>query len=68
MLTKSEGQFQQISFVNGICTTKGGSHVSHIADQIVDSLMPNLKKKAKDIAIKPFHIKNQIRIFVNCLI
>jgi len=68
MITKSEGQFQQISFVNGICTTKGGSHVNHIMDQIVDKLMPNLKKKAKDITIKPFQIKNQMRIFVNCLI
>jgi len=35
MVAKSEGQFQQVSFVNGICTTKGGSHVNHIMDQIV---------------------------------
>ncbi len=68
MITKSDGQFQQISFVNGICTTKGGAHVNHITDQIVDKLMPMLKKKAKDIAIKPFQIKNQMRVFVNCLV
>ena len=27
----SEGAFQQVSFVNAICTTKGGSHVEYIA-------------------------------------
>lgn len=68
MVTKSEGQFQQISFVNGICTTKGGSHVNHITDQIVEKLLPLLKRKAKDINIKPFQIKNHMRVFINCLI
>ena len=68
MISKSDGQFQQISFVNGICTTKGGTHVNHIMDQIIEKLLPNLKKKAKDIIIKPFQIKNHMRIFVNCLI
>jgi len=68
MITKSDGQFQQVSFVNGICTTKGGAHVNHIADQIVEKLLPKLKTKAKDISIKPFQIKNHMRIFVNCLI
>jgi DNA topoisomerase-2 len=35
MISKSDGQFQQISFVNSICTTKGGTHVNHIMDQII---------------------------------
>ena len=30
----SDGQFQQVSFVNAICTTKGGQHVNYIADQV----------------------------------
>lgn len=65
---KSEGQFQQISFVNGIATTSGGTHVTHVCDQIVEKLMPHLLKKVKDIDIKPFQIKAHIRVFVNCLI
>lgn len=45
----SDGQFQQVSFVNSICTIKGGTHVNYIADQIVDKIMGVLKKKHKDI-------------------
>lgn len=28
----SDGQFQQVSFVNSICTSKGGTHVAYITD------------------------------------
>jgi len=28
----SDGAFQQVSFVNSICTTKGGTHVEYIAN------------------------------------
>jgi DNA topoisomerase-2 len=31
----SDGQFQQVSFVNAICTSKGGTHVNYVADQVV---------------------------------
>lgn len=30
--TISEGQFQNVSFVNSICTSKGGTHVNYITD------------------------------------
>ena len=68
MVTKSDGQFQQISFVNGICTNNGGTHVNHVCDQIVEKLLPQLNKKVKDIQIKPFQVKSQFRVFINCLI
>lgn len=32
MCSLSDGQFQQVSFVNSICTIKGGSHVNYLAD------------------------------------
>ncbi|KAL1925022.1 uncharacterized protein VTP21DRAFT_4676 [Calcarisporiella thermophila] len=62
-LSVSEGQFEQVSFVNSICTTKGGTHVNHIADQIVDYIKNSAKMK-----LKPFQIKSQMWVFVNCLI
>ena len=34
LLCPSDGHFQQISFVNGIFTYKGGKHVEYITNQI----------------------------------
>lgn len=64
----SDGQFSQISYCNGIATTKGGTHVSYIADQVVQGLVDLVKKKNKAVAVKPFQIKNHVSVFVNCLV
>ncbi|KAG5443900.1 DNA topoisomerase 2-alpha, variant 2 [Clonorchis sinensis] len=62
--------FQQVSFVNGIATTKGGKHVDYIADQLNNKLIEIVKKKSgkSGVQIKPFQIKNHMWLFVNCLI
>ena len=39
--------FKQVSFVNGICTYRGGSHVKHITDIIVEEIRNEVCKKAK---------------------
>lgn len=66
----SEGQFQQVSFVNSIATTKGGTHVDYISKQIVDGIIESISKKAKKqvTTIKPFTVKNHLWVFVNCLV
>ena len=65
----SDGSFQQVSFVNSVATTSGGSHVNHVADQIVNKLLDIVKKKNKGGAqLKPNQIRNHIFIFVNALI
>ncbi|CEG41489.1 dna topoisomerase 2 [Plasmopara halstedii] len=64
----SEDGFQQVSFVNGICTTKGGQHVSYIVEQITTKLVNVLKKKNKGEAVKPNYIKNHMSVFVSALI
>ncbi|RVX73300.1 DNA topoisomerase 2 [Exophiala mesophila] len=67
--TVSDGSFQQVSFVNSIATTSGGTHVNYIADQIVNRLMEIVKKRNKGGAVlKPNQIRNHIFIFVNALI
>ena len=43
----SDDGFQQFSFVNSIATTKGGTHISHVADQVVEKVLEHLKKKHK---------------------
>ncbi|KAI8920016.1 DNA topoisomerase [Powellomyces hirtus] len=67
--TLSDGHFQQVSFVNSICTTKGGTHVEHVAAQLASGLMEAVKKKDKKaIALKPQQVKNHMWVFVNCSI
>ncbi|CAG8971259.1 hypothetical protein HYALB_00001425 [Hymenoscyphus albidus] len=65
----SDGSFNQVSFVNSIATTSGGTHVNYIADQICDKLLEVVKKKnAKGAALKANQIRNHIFLFVNALI
>jgi len=70
LVAKSDGDgFQHCSFVNGISTPKGGTHVAHVVDQLVDSILVKAKKEAgKSSEIKPIHVKNQLWIFINCLV
>ncbi|GAB7337928.1 hypothetical protein MBLNU457_4312t1 [Dothideomycetes sp. NU457] len=65
----SDGSFQQVSFVNSIATTAGGTHVNYIADQVVNKLAEIVKKKNKGgVALKNAQIKNHMFLFVNCSI
>ncbi|KAJ1939581.1 DNA topoisomerase 2, partial [Linderina macrospora] len=59
----SEGQFNQVSFVNNINTVRGGTHVTYIADQIIKKFIASTKKNK--ISIKPHQVKNNMWIFVN---
>ena len=66
----SDGSFQQVSFVNSIATTSGGTHVNYIADQVCNKLLEIVKKKKNNKAanLKANQIRNHIFLFVNCLI
>jgi DNA topoisomerase II len=66
--TMSDGQFNQVSFVNSIATTKGGTHVEHVAQQIIAKLVEEVKKRNKAAPVKPHQIKQHLWVFVNCLI
>ncbi|KAH9301945.1 hypothetical protein KI387_013528, partial [Taxus chinensis] len=69
-VTSSDAQFQQVSFVNGIATIKGGSHVDYIANQITTHVMNIVKKKNKNAAatLKPHAVKGHLWVFVNAKI
>ena len=60
--------FKQISFVNGICTYHGGSHVDYITNNIIDKIKIQISKKHKDLVIKPSAIKENMIIFINAII
>lgn len=67
-ITPSDGQLTQVSFVNSICTLKGGTHVANVADQIAIRLGEHISKKDKKMKVRPFQIKNQLALYINCLI
>lgn len=59
-----------MSFVNSIATTKGGTHVNHVLDQLVGRITEAVRKKRelKDVKFKPNVVKNHLWVFLNCLI
>jgi len=59
--------FRHVSFVNGVDTFNGGSHIDYIVNQITAKLRDYIKKKHK-IDVKPNNIKQQLFIFINCTI
>ncbi|KAJ4833336.1 DNA topoisomerase 2 [Turnera subulata] len=64
----TEGQFQQVSFVNSIATIKGGTHVDYVTSQITNFVMNAVNKKDKNANIKAHNVKNYLWVFVNALI
>lgn len=58
---------QEVSFVNGIFTSRGGRHVSHLLDQLVAGIQPILEKRLKR-PVKPSLIRPNLSVFCSCLI
>lgn len=66
----SDGNFRQMSFVNSIATTSGGSHVTHVLDQITTHAVEQMAKRNKGKAGKltKQHVRNHVFLFINCKI
>ena len=60
----TSGGFQQCSWVNGICTTKGGSHVDKIVKVLCDAIVAD-KRCA---TLKPAQIKASLFVFVRAVV
>ena len=61
------GTHEQMSFVNGINTIRGGKHVEYLTNAITKKLVEmTLAKKKK--TIKPQHIKDNLFIFIKSVI
>ena len=58
-------EFIQVSFVNGIHTSKGGKHVEYILNQIIRKLVDFIEKKKKT-KVNPNTIKEQLILFLRC--
>lgn len=60
--------FHQMSFVNGIHTANGGTHVDYAVTQITKNLINVYRSRNKDITITPNMLKQRMYLFVNALI
>lgn len=66
-IAPSDDGFQHVSFVNGSETIVGGSHVEHVATDIVENLRTFFKKKHK-VDVKPADIKGHLLLFLDSTI
>ena len=60
----TSGGFQQCSWVNGIATTKGGSHV----DKVTKALIDEITKDKRCATLKPAQVKASLFVFVKATI
>ena len=60
----------QISFVNGIWTYIGGTHVEYIANQVTKKIIEHIKaqSKYKTLTVKPSHIREHLTFFIDSVI
>jgi DNA topoisomerase-2 len=58
-------EFVQVSFVNGIYTSKGGKHVEYILNQITRKLCEYIETKKKT-KVNSNTIKEQLMLFIRC--
>ena len=59
--------FKQVSYVNGIWTYCGGTHVGYIVEQITKKMIEHIKQKYK-LTAKPALIKEYLTVFIDAVI
>ncbi len=68
-LSESGHEFQQVSFVNSVCTSGGGVHVSRVYESLVKQLAPLIDRKNKNRCKDTSgHIAGHVWLFINCRI
>ena len=60
-------KFFSMSFVNGIWTSKGGTHVDSVTNQVVGHIVDYLETKKK-VKVKPSLVKDHLAIFITSMI
>jgi DNA topoisomerase-2 len=57
----SRDGFRQVSYVNGVCTTKGGTHVDHVVGLITSGIIEDLGNK---INLRPAQVKETLSVVI----
>ncbi|XP_065203912.1 DNA topoisomerase 2-like [Planococcus citri] len=60
--------YNHMSFVNNVATTKGGTHLDYFVDIIVKKLLGNIDRGRLKGVFQAYHIKYNLFVFVNCLV
>lgn len=67
VLYDTNAGFVQMSFVNGVCTYKGGTHIDNVVEQITKNLITYIKEKKK-VNVKAQYIRDNISIYLDSVI
>jgi len=63
--TSPDHKFRQVSFVNGICTIRGGKHVTHVADAIAKMMADyGNSQSRKKTSLKAASVRDNLWVFV----
>ena len=62
------GSFSQVTLVNSIATTRGGSHVNHVCDQVSKRLAEMIQQRHREFAVRSADVKHHLRLYIACLI
>lgn len=65
LATSLDGNFSHASFVNGISTRKGGSHVNYVSGLISKTMVATAKKGRP---LKASYVKDNMMLFLRCVI
>lgn len=71
MVVNPDAKFEQVSFVNGISTIKGGKHVDYVVNGLTKKIQNTVSTKGfkrKKIELKTAHLKDNIFMFVKSTI
>lgn len=65
-----DGAFRHVSFVNGICTPKGGKHVEHVAAALCKRVAEAMaaRRGAADAPVKPATVRAAMWLFLRCTV
>jgi DNA topoisomerase-2 len=65
-LAASREGFKSISFVNGVATSGGGTHVEHVVSVLCRRVADLIQAKAKgSLVIRPAFVRERLMVFVN---
>ena len=67
VVVNTEGKYEHISYVNGICTYQGGTHVNYIMNQIAKKTIDHIKEVHK-MTVKPDKIRDYFNIYIDSVI